>query len=151
MPVEEIVKKLLDEKLVVEAGVIKPNRRVYEFKPGDLRRIIEFIHSSYGVESFYLSTLVGTDFPDKNLIRLDYYLVFLPEEETIVLRTFIPRDKPEIDSILDLIPGALNGECETYDLLGVVFRGNPALKRGFFVPEDLVEKNIYPLRKDSGV
>lgn len=151
MPVEEIIKRLVEEGLVSEAGVIKPNRRVYEFKPGDLRRIIKFIHENYGVESFYLSTLVGTDFPDKNQIRLDYYLVFLPEEETIVLRTWIPRDKPEIDSLLDMIPGALNAECETYDLLGVVFRGNPALKRGFFVPEDLVGKNIFPLRKDSGV
>ncbi len=151
MAVDEILKALIDKGFIREAGVMKPNRRVYEFKPNDLRSIISFIHEKYGVETFYLSTLVGTDLPDKGLIRIDYYIVFLPEEETVVFRTFIPRDKPEIDSIIDLVPGALSGECETYDLLGVVFRGNNALKRGFFVPEDLVEQGIYPLRKDAKV
>ncbi|MEM1833075.1 MAG: NADH-quinone oxidoreductase subunit C [Desulfurococcaceae archaeon] len=45
----------------------------------------------------------------------------------------------------------MSGECETHDLLGVVFKGNPYLKRGFFVPKDIVDLKEYPLRKDSKV
>ncbi|MEM4663888.1 MAG: NADH-quinone oxidoreductase subunit C [Desulfurococcaceae archaeon] len=53
--------------------------------------------------------------------------------------------------MIDIIPGLLAGERETYDLLGVVFNGNPLLKRGFFVATDVAEQGKYPLRKDSGV
>ncbi len=147
-----VVKLLVDKGLVEPISErVKPNRRIYTFKPERIREIISTMINNLGHDYFYISTVIGTDFPDKKLIRLDYYIVLLPGEETIVLRTWLPRDNPVIDSILDIYPGVLNAECETYDLLGVVFKGNPALKRGFFVPSDLVEKNIYPLRKDSGV
>jgi NADH:ubiquinone oxidoreductase subunit C len=53
--------------------------------------------------------------------------------------------------VIDIVPGALGGELEAYDLMGVTFEGNNRLRRGFLAPEDMVEKGIYPLRKDSGV
>jgi membrane-bound hydrogenase subunit beta len=134
-----------------ETQTIKPGRKAYVVKLEDLRSIFSKMIEVLGDSSFYVSTLIGTDLKDEGRIRLDYYVVILPEEETIVFRTFIPRDNPIIDSIIDLIPGILPGECETHDLLGVVFKGNPFLKRGFFVPSDIVEQGKYPLRKDSGV
>ncbi len=150
---EHPVVKLLVDRGLVKPGdeLVKPGRRVFVFEAGRIREIVSMIIGELGHEYFYISTLVGTDFPDRGQIRLDYYIVLLPGEETIVLRTFLPRNNPVIPSILDIYPGVLNAECETYDLIGVVFDGNPALKRGFFVPSDLVEKGVYPLRKDSGV
>ncbi len=130
---------------------VKPDRRVFIFRPGDLRGLFTDLIRVFGTDNFYVSTIVAVDLVGEGRIRLDYYVVFLPGEEVIVFRTFIPRDKPEIDTLLDLIPGVFNAESEVYDLMGIVFRGNNTLKRGFFVPSDLVEKNIYPLRKDSGV
>lgn len=138
-------------KYLLRDGVIKPNRPVFLFKSDEIRELFNELVNRLGGDGFYVSTIVGTDFPKENKIRLDYYLVILPEEETIVLRTFLPRDEPLVDSIADICHGALGGECEVYDLIGVVFRGNKALRRGFFVPLDLVEKGVYPLRKDSGV
>ncbi|WP_448577183.1 NADH-quinone oxidoreductase subunit C [Thermosphaera sp.] len=135
----------------IETLVVKPGRKTYVVKPEDLRSVFSKMIEVLGDSSFYVSTIIGTDLKDEGRIRLDYYVVVLPEEETIVLRTFIPRDNPSIDSLIDLIPGVLPGECETHDLLGVVFKGNPFLKRGFFVPSDIVEQGKYPLRKDSGV
>lgn len=151
MPVDEILSSLVKEKLVSEAGTVKPNRRVYLFQPEKLREIIKYILDKYGEESLYVSTIVAVDLPQEEKMRLDYYIVFLPEEETVVFRTFIPRENPEIDSLLDLVPGVFNAEAEVYDLMGIVFRGNNALKRGFFVPDDIVEKGVFPLRKDSRV
>lgn len=141
----------LIESFSLEKGTIKPNRRLFVVKPEDVRKVFEALIEKHGYESFYLSTLVGTDLKDEGKVRLDYYVVILPEEETIVIRTYVPREHPEVDSIVDIVPGALAGERETHDLLGVVFRGNVFLKRGFFVPQDVVDKGVYPLRKDSGV
>jgi NADH-quinone oxidoreductase subunit C len=139
------------KKYAIEMGTVKPNRKVYVAEPANVRRIFEELIEKYGYEGFYLSTIVGTDLKEEGKMRLDYYLVLLPEEETVVIRTFLPRDNPVISSIVDIVPGALPGECETHDLLGVIFRGNPFLKRGFFVPSDIAERGVYPLRKDSGV
>ncbi|MEM0031482.1 MAG: NADH-quinone oxidoreductase subunit C [Desulfurococcaceae archaeon] len=149
MDVAEKLKLL--EDFALEKSVLKPNRKLFVVEPSYVRRIFESLIEKLGHGGFYLSTIVGTDLKEENKIRLDYYVVMLPEEETVVIRTFLPRENPVIDSLIDIIPGALAGECETYDLLGVVFRGNPFLKRGFFVPTDVSEKGIYPLRKDSGV
>jgi membrane-bound hydrogenase subunit beta len=146
-----LVSSLLGERLIEEDGSIKPGRKIFVFRPENVRRIFGLMVEKYGYESFYLSTIVRVDLKDKGLMRLDYYVVLLPEEETIVLRTFLDRSNPVIDTIIDIVPGALSGECETYDLLGIVFHGNKALKRGFFAPSDLVEAGVFPLRKDSGV
>lgn len=139
------------DKYVVEKGFVKPNRRLFTIRSEHVRQVFTEFIEKLGRENFYLSTIVGTDMKDEGRIRLDYYVVLLPEEETIVIRTYLPRDNPVIDSIIDLLPGALSGECETYDLLGVVFKGNSFLKHGFFIPQDLVEQGKHPLRKDSGV
>ena len=147
----EKIDELVKEGLLKESGVIKPNRKLYEFDHNKVKQIFKQLLEKLGEKGFYLATIVGTDMLKDKKIRLDYYVVVLPEETTIVLRTFIDRDNPEIDSILDLVPAALAPECEIYDLLGVIFKGNPALRRPFFAPEELVEKGIYPLRKDARV
>lgn len=139
------------ESYVVKKYPMKPRRIVVEISPHDLRKVISLLKEKLGDEGFYLDTIVGTDYPSENIIQIDYYITLIPDEQVIVLRVKVPREEPVVDSILDLIPGALPGECETHDLLGVVFEGNKYLKRGFFVPVEVTEKDVYPLRKDSGV
>lgn len=139
------------KRYFVEEQLVKPNRKVYVFKSSDTRIFFRDLVDKVGYENLYVSTIIGTDLFKEGMIRLDYYVVLLPEEITVIFRTYIPLENPVIDSIVDIIPGVLSGECETHDLLGVVFRGNPYLKRGFFVPRDIVESVEYPLRKDSKV
>ncbi|MEM0026381.1 MAG: NADH-quinone oxidoreductase subunit C [Ignisphaera sp.] len=137
------------ERHAVEKGSIKPDRMIFVVKPESVRKLFEELVERVGYEWFYLSTVVGADMKEENRFRLDYYVVVLPEERTIVIRTYIPRDQPVIDSIVDIVPAAFSAENETYDLLGIVFKGNPALRRGFFVSSDVVDKGVYPLRKDA--
>lgn len=139
------------DKYVKGKGLVKPNRKAFIVDPDAIRSIFQEMINNLGYEGFYLSTIVATDLKDENKIRLDYYVVILPEEETIALRTYLPRESPKISSIIDLVPGALAGECEAHDLVGVVFEGNPHLKRGFFASDNVVEAGEYPLRKDSKV
>lgn len=138
-------------KYAVEKSVVKPNREVFVVRQEDIKKVFTDLVSKFGYEGFYLSTIIGTDLQAEGKIRLDYYVVLLPEEVTIVIRTFLDRQNPVVDSLVDLIPAALSGECETHDLLGVVFRGNPFTKRGFFSPRDVADRGVYPLRRDSGV
>lgn len=138
-------------RYAIERTVVKPGREVFVIKHEDVKKVFVDLINRFGYEGFYLSTIIGTDLQAEGKIRLDYYIVLLPEELTVVIRTFLDRQNPVIDSLVDLLPGAVSGECETHDLLGVVFRGNPFIRRGFFSPRDVADRGAYPLRKDSGV
>lgn len=149
MSLPEILEPVKD--LVKSAGLMKPNRVVAEIDPDKVVEAFERLRSAYGDTGIYLSNIIGTDFKNEGKIRVDYYVNVFTRNQYVVLRTYIPRDDPKIESMLLKVPAALSGECETYDLLGVVFEGNPHLKRAFFVPTEVAEKGVFPLRKDSGV
>ena len=59
----------------------------------------------------------------------------------------IPKTKLEIESICDLIPGALITEREKMEMLGVKIIGIPDNRR-VFVPEDFPE-GVFPWRRDE--
>ncbi len=62
----------------------------------------------------------------------------------LVLKVSLPRDKPEVASVMNVWAGADWHERETYDLMGVVFTGRGRLTR-ILLPEDWPG---HPLRKD---
>ena len=59
----------------------------------------------------------------------------------------LPRNKPEIETICDWIPGALITEREKQEMLGIKVIGIPDSRR-LFLPEDF-PNNVYPWRKDE--
>lgn len=59
----------------------------------------------------------------------------------------IPKTKPELETISDIIPGALITEREKAEMLGVKIKGIPDDRR-CFVPEDFPE-GVYPWRRDK--
>ena len=62
----------------------------------------------------------------------------------LVLRVRVPRDKPDVPSVMGVWGGADWHERETYDLVGIRFTGRPRLRR-ILLPEDWPG---HPLRKD---
>ena len=78
-------------------------------------------------------------------LELIYHLTG-PHRMVIALAIDIPRDKPEVPTTSDLLPPAGIYERQIHDLLGITFRGHPALKR-IILNEDWPEGE-YPLRKD---
>ncbi|MCC7139117.1 MAG: NADH-quinone oxidoreductase subunit C [Planctomycetes bacterium] len=62
----------------------------------------------------------------------------------LALKVRVPRDKPEVPSVMGVWVGADWHERETWDLLGVRFTGRPPLRR-ILLPEDWPG---HPLRKD---
>jgi len=136
---------------VLRSYRMKPKRSVVEISPRNLVKVFKALIKHYGELNLYLSTIEGTDLKSEGRIRIDYFINIFSKGEYVVLRTYVDRNKPEIDSLLPITRAAFSGECETYDLLGIKFIGNKYLRRSFFVPKDLVEKGVFPLRKDSGV
>ena len=59
----------------------------------------------------------------------------------------LPKANPTIETITDLIPGALITEQEKQEMLGVKVKGIPKNKR-VFISEDF-PKGMYPWRKDE--
>ncbi len=78
-------------------------------------------------------------------LELIYHLTG-PHRMVVALAIDIPRDKPEVPTTSDLLPPAGIYERQIHDLLGITFRGHPALKR-IILNEDWPEGE-YPLRKD---
>ncbi|HYM41098.1 MAG TPA: NADH-quinone oxidoreductase subunit C [Thermoplasmata archaeon] len=69
-----------------------------------------------------------------------------PHRMVIALAIDIPRDKPEVPTTSDILPPAGIYERQIHDLLGIVFRGHPDLRR-IILNEDW-PANEFPLRKD---
>jgi NADH-quinone oxidoreductase subunit C len=91
----------------------------------------------------YLFCISGVDIQNKLMVV--YHLESTKYGHQIVLKTGTDnREKPELDSIVDLYAGAELHENEIFDLFGIVFRGHPNLRR-MFMPDDW---NGHPLRKD---
>ena len=140
---EEEIVDFIREKLggnALESKIPRPRRVYILVKPGFHRDAISALLERF--PSTIISTITGVDFRDE--IELNYHLWCGKAEVTI--RTRVPRLKPEIKTIVDIIPGAALYEREVFDLLGVKFLDHPDLKR-LILPESWPEGQ-YPLRKD---
>jgi Ni,Fe-hydrogenase III large subunit len=92
-----------------------------------------------------MSALTGLDLGVN--IGLLYHLRLNRALVTVI--TEIPKDKPTIKSITDLMPGANFHEREVSDLFGVTFEGHPS--PGRLVLPETWPPDLYPLRKDAKI
>ena len=68
-------------------------------------------------------------------------------ELSVNITVSLPKEHPVIDTITDLIPGALISEQEKQEMLGVMIRGIPKDTR-VFVADD-IPPGVYPWRRDE--
>ncbi len=141
---ERKILKVLSDGLkdkILQIQTLRPNKTLIVVNPDVHREAIKIILENF--RRVGLSAITGLD-SDEN-IELLYHI--RAEEALITIRTSLPKQKPEIGSITDLIPGANFHEREVMDLLGVTFINHPSPKR-LILPEDWPE-NLFPLRKDA--
>ncbi len=77
-------------------------------------------------------------------LRLFWHLFSYTHDHRVTIESSIPIGRPVIDSVTSIWKGADWLERETYDLLGIEFKGHPDLRR-IMLPEDW---EGFPLRKD---
>lgn len=93
----------------------------------------------------FLASLHGVDYlPEEPRLGVVYELLDMTTADRISVKTRVPVDEPEVDSVVDLWPGADHPEREVYDMFGVVFAGHPHLRR-ILMPEDY---EGHPQRRD---
>jgi len=76
-----------------------------------------------------------------------YYHIRTAKSGIITINVEVPKEKPQIKTISDLMPGAVFDEMEVTDLLGVVFKDHPS--PGRIVLPDNWPDGVFPLRKDT--
>ena len=111
--------------------------------PDKLHELLKSLKERPDTNFDYLFCITGVDIQEK--LQVVYHLESTIHLHQIVLKTATAdREKPVLDSVVDLYRGAELHENEIFDLFGIVFKGHPNLRR-MFMPDDW---NGYPLRKD---
>ncbi|BET69188.1 hypothetical protein ASA1KI_41060 [Opitutales bacterium ASA1] len=95
-------------------------------------------------EGFGIDAVTGVDWIAAGQMEIVYDFFHPMRAVRAVLRTRVPRARPEVPTIQDVFPGANWHERETHDFFGIHFVGHPDLTP-LLLPEDA---DFHPLRKD---
>jgi len=123
-----------------------PRRLVAKAEPENISRIFRKLLEDFKGD-LYLDFIAAVDYPEDKQFEINYSIWIYSLKTILTIKVRLSREKPKIETISDLIPSAVNHEQEVYDLMGIDFSGNPHLRRGFLVAEEL--KDSFPLRKDE--
>jgi len=139
---EDLMKKLRARfpSALTELGVPRPSVVKAVIDRKDLVEVCSYAKDELGFE--HLSCISAVDWKDH--FESVYHLYNYSTGTTIQVNALIPHDDPKIDSIVKLWNAALYHEREAWDLMGVVYEGNPNLER-ILLPKDFL---YHPLRKD---
>lgn len=137
--IEKLKEKIGDK---IKEIKIHNERRIYlTIEKDDLKQAVNVIFNEMGARYQIVSGIENFD-----NFEILYHFSFDKEGGVIVsLRTFLDKEKPEIESLAGIIPGIAWIEREIWELLGINFIGHPNLKH--FLLRDDWDENLYPLRK----
>jgi NADH-quinone oxidoreductase subunit C len=109
-------------------------------------RIVEIAKYLHDERRFImLSDVIGTDrYTNEDRFEVIYNLMSLRDRDRLFVRTWLPEEEPEIDSVTSVWKSASWYEREVYDMFGIRFRNHPDLRR-MYMPEDY---QYFPLRKE---
>ena len=93
---------------------------------------------------FGMDTITGVDWMAAGQMEIVYDFFHPASVLHLVVRTRVPRDKPELPTIQGVFPGANWHERETHEFFAIKFLGHPNLTP-LLLPEDA---DYHPLRKD---
>lgn len=87
----------------------------------------------------------AVDYPERNEIEVVYVIGSYEHPVVLTMKAILPRDNPEIESVVPVFWNANWYERETYELFGVQYLNHPNLKP-LVLPADMLGE--WPLRKD---
>lgn len=128
-------KKILDIKIVNE-------KRIYiEVPPDYIRTAADFLFNRVK-----LRFVIASGVDEKDWMEIVYHFSFDKNGVMINLRIKFDRNKPEVDTIADIIKGAKWIEREMHELLGIDFKGNDDMRELLLSKE--YKGKEFPLRKE---
>lgn len=135
-PAEDLKEALPNSVLSTALQIDKP---LAVIKKEDLLKVAQKV-KEMGFD--HLSVITGTDYSDR--FEVVYNFFSYGKKKNLVLKAILDHNNPVIDSIASIWKGADWLERETYDLVGIKFKGHPNLKR-ILLPQSWIG---HPLRKD---
>lgn len=107
-----------------------------EIKKEEIKKVIHHLKSST-LNFFFLTDICGIHYPEnlEKELGVIYHLHNMETNFRLRLKTFMPRENAEVDSLVDLYAGANWMERETYDFYGIKFKGHPDLRVILNMPE----------------
>ncbi|MBN1418591.1 MAG: NADH-quinone oxidoreductase subunit C [Planctomycetes bacterium] len=140
--IEEGVREGLGDRCL-ESRWASPKRLWIDIAPRSIRDAVACMYGRLGAR---FNTATGFDAVDA--FEILYHFAFDSLGVVATLRVRIPeRERPEIDSVADLLPAANWIERELFDLLGIRFLGHPDPRR-LLLSDDWPE-GVYPLRRQA--
>lgn len=113
--------------------------------PKSISKVMAFLYEDEQLYFDMLSCLTGLDNgPETNTMEVIYNLYSISYDQGLMVKTTLPRENPEIESISSIWHTANWHEREAFDLLGIQFLNHPDLRR-ILLPNDW---EGHPLRKD---
>lgn len=117
--------------------------------PEAILEICRVLHDNEELKVKMLSDItsvdwLGHDLEKEGRFEVVYNLYSIPNQYRFFIKVLLDGETPEIDSVTSVWAGADWMEREVFDLMGVIFKGHPDLKK-IVTPDEL---EGYPLRKD---
>lgn len=106
-----------------------------------LLKICKFLKNKLNFK--YPLDIAAIDWPEH--FEIVYHIVSYENNNLIQLHLNIPKDDPTVMSMVRVWKGANCHEREAFDMMGIIFKTHPDLRR-ILLPEEAAE-DYYPLRK----
>lgn len=126
----------------IEARPTPVDETFIELPPDCVHRAVQVLIERFDLR--HLSTITGQDTGSE--VELLYHFW---GGRGLTLRTSLPREKPHIATLTDLIPGAVFYEREVSEMLGVTFDGHPD-PRPLLLPNDWPGETPLMMTKPPG-
>jgi Ni,Fe-hydrogenase III component G len=136
----ENIKKQFPED-ISDTSVIKSNRVLADIAPESIIRISEYL-----VKTLQLRFIIASAFHTKEGIEILYHFSDDDSGNILNIHVLLPIEKPEIESLANMIPGANWIEREMHEIIGITFRNHPEPEK--LISEGNWAEGVYPYRKN---
>jgi NADH-quinone oxidoreductase subunit C len=119
----------------------------FTVSPNVCKDLIQFMHTDSLLRFNFLTDLCGVHYPDNEpdkQFAVVYLLHNWYDNIRVRVKTFLPGENPEVDTLSSVYASANWMERETYDFYGIRFIGHPNLKR--ILNHDGMK--VFPMRKE---
>jgi len=130
---------------LIERADLPSDSRIFLYvDPSAIRHVCQ--HLFRELDARYIVTVGSDDRPFSGKFQVAHNFAFDKEHLLCSVLTYLPAERPGIDSISDMVPAASWAEREMRDLVGIEPVGHRYPKR--LVLPDGWPDNVHPLRKD---
>jgi NADH-quinone oxidoreductase subunit C len=141
-PIAARVREVLASRM--QAELIAYGELTITVERESIVEVVTILREDPELEFVSFIDIAGVDYPQREL-RFDVVYHFLSPRKNARIRVKLATDEDSaVPSITDVFPAATWFEREAYDLYGILFSGNPDLRR---ILTDYGFRG-YPLRKD---